>query len=263
MGNDTKICKHCNRELPLNNEYFAIFKRNKDGFATICKSCKREYDKEYRLKNKEKIRIKQRKYSENRKAYCKKWYYENQEYVKAYRERNKDKITEQNKKYWAENKNEQKERISKWRRENAEYIKQYRKINRNRDREQSRKWYNTERGRKLSMTKTNAYRAKKKQLPNSFTAEQWAECLEYFNHSCAYCGEHYEVLEQEHFIPVSKGGEFTKNNIVPSCRSCNASKLNHDFSEWYPKQKFYSSEREMIIKEYLKKVENGDSLSLF
>lgn len=258
----TKVCGRCKKELELNNDNFAIFKRNKDGFASMCKPCKREYDREYRKKNKEKIKVKQQKYSEQRKVYHKKWYKENQEYVKAYREENREKITEQNKKYWAENKEEQKARVDKWRKENAEYIKRYRKVNRDRDREQARKWYNTERGRKLSMTKTNSYRAKKKRLLNDLTVKQWNECLKYFNNTCAYCGEHHEVLEQEHFIPVSKGGPFTKKNIVPACRGCNASKLNQDFFEWYPRQNYYSIERELKILSYLGREVKYDSFQI-
>lgn len=262
MVNVKKICGRCKLELELNNDNFAIFKRSKDGFSSICKPCKREYDKEYREKNKEKIKVKQRKYSEQRKVYYKKWYEENQEHVKAYREANKEKKTEQNKRYWAENKEKEKVRVNKWRKENADYIKQYRIENRERDREQLRKWYNTERGRKISMTRTNVYRAKKKMLLNDFTVEQWDECLKHFNNTCAYCGEHHEVLEQEHFIPVSKGGPFTKENIVPACRNCNASKLNQDFFEWYPKQNYYSIERENKILSYLGREVKYDSFQI-
>ena len=31
-------------------------------------------------------------------------------------------------------------------------------------------------------------------------------------------------LEQEHVIPLSKGGALTLHNIVPACRSCNSKK---------------------------------------
>ena len=73
---------------------------------------------------------------------------------------------------------------------------------------------------------------------------------EYFNNSCAYCGAKCE-LEQEHFIPVTKGGEYTKNNIITACRSCNASKGNRDFDEWYKNKDFYNKDRENKIKQYL------------
>ncbi|PDM38427.1 hypothetical protein CMV37_03515 [Bacillus cereus] len=130
-------------------------------------------------------------------------------------------------------------------------VKEYKKINAERIKEQARKRYNTPEGRKVSVTRTNNYRAKKKQLLNDLTVEQWNECLNYFNHSCAYCGEQHESLEQEHFISVSKGGAFTKTNIVTACRSCNASKYNQDFFEWFKQQEYYSIEREKRILSYL------------
>lgn len=44
---------------------------------------------------------------------------------------------------------------------------------------------------------------------------------------CAYCREEKE-LELEHLIPVSKGGGNDFDNLLFSCRSCNASKGNKD-----------------------------------
>lgn len=35
-----------------------------------------------------------------------------------------------------------------------------------------------------------------------------------------------ETIELDHLIPVSKGGENTADNLVVSCRACNASKWN-------------------------------------
>ena len=43
---------------------------------------------------------------------------------------------------------------------------------------------------------------------------------------CAYCGEHFksELLEMEHVLPESRGGQCTWTNIVSACRHCNAAK---------------------------------------
>lgn len=260
-----KKCCVCKEEIEANAENFAMTKRTKDGFSNVCKPCKREYDKAYRMKNKEKIKKRQREHAEKNKEkiseYQKEWREKNAEHLKAYREKNKYRIQQSNKKYWAENKEYAKQQVNKWRKENAEYIREYRIKNRDRDREQRRKWTRSEQGRKISMTKTNAYRAKKKTLINDFTAEQWSLCLERFGHSCAYCGKHHETLEQEHFVPVSKGGHFTKNNILPACRTCNASKNNHDYFEWYTAQKFFSEERHLKILKYLgKELDNERTL---
>lgn len=57
-----------------------------------------------------------------------------------------------------------------------------------------------------------------------FTAEQWFELLDEFDHACAYCQTRGGSLEREHLTPLARGGRHTKSNIVPSCRSCNAKK---------------------------------------
>jgi uncharacterized Zn-finger protein len=80
---------------------------------------------------------------------------------------------------------------------------------------------------------------------------QWSKARKYFKYKCAYCGKHSENIELEHFKPFIKGGKFTKDNIIPACKSCNSSKRDKDFFEWYPKQPFYSKAREKKILNYL------------
>lgn len=57
-----------------------------------------------------------------------------------------------------------------------------------------------------------------------FTAAQWAAMKDRYGHRCVYCGRKMKRLEQDHIIPLSKGGNHTYSNIVPACRSCNAKK---------------------------------------
>ena len=77
-----------------------------------------------------------------------------------------------------------------------------------------------------------------------------AEIIKEFEYKCAYCGEETD-LEKEHFIPVSKDGDYTIENIIPACRKCNCSKYNSDFFEWYPTYEFYDTDREIHILKYL------------
>ncbi|UYC94539.1 HNH endonuclease [Bacillus thuringiensis] len=95
-------------------------------------------------------------------------------------------------------------------------------------------------------------RAKIRDLDATFTSEEWIECKRYFANRCAYCGESVEKLEQEHFISIENGGPFTKENMLPACKSCNSSKRDRDFYKWYPRQLFYSEQRENTIIKYLK-----------
>jgi 5-methylcytosine-specific restriction endonuclease McrA len=55
------------------------------------------------------------------------------------------------------------------------------------------------------------------------TLKEWQNKLQEYNHSCAFC-QIKENLEQDHIIPLAKGGEHKITNIQPLCRSCNAKK---------------------------------------
>jgi len=90
----------------------------------------------------------------------------------------------------------------------------------------------------------------KRGLETGFTEKDWQECLRFFDKKCAYCG--YDgTLHKEHVIPVSKGVGFTRNNIVPSCPSCNQSKKNLEMQDWYKYTAIYSDERVLRIIEWL------------
>ncbi len=91
--------------------------------------------------------------------------------------------------------------------------------------------------------------------------DEWVQTVTYFGGCCAYCGSALK-LTYDHFIPFSKGGSFTQDNIIPACGSCNSSKNNNDFKEWYAKQPFYSEEREQAILDYIDDLrghENGST----
>lgn len=49
--------------------------------------------------------------------------------------------------------------------------------------------------------------------------------------SCAYCGDQ-GPLQKDCVIPISRGGSYTLENVVPACRSCNASKCNSEVTGW-------------------------------
>jgi len=130
------------------------------------------------------------------------------------------------------------------------YQEEYRKTNKEKLQMYFRQHGKTDKRKKSYIIKTHKQRAFKKYLQATFTIENWEICKTYFNNKCAYCGKETE-LQQEHFIPLSKNGEYTKNNIIPTCAFCNNSKHSKDFFEWYLKQQFYSKERENKILSYL------------
>ena len=43
---------------------------------------------------------------------------------------------------------------------------------------------------------------------------------------CHYCGKKFSpaLLTMDHVIPLARGGESVKNNVVPACKTCNSTK---------------------------------------
>lgn len=95
---------------------------------------------------------------------------------------------------------------------------------------------------------------------HNITNQEWELCKAYFNYECAYCGlpiQEHKVyrngklinmdLHKEH---VDNNGTNGLDNCVPSCRSCNSSKHDLVFNEWYKTRcSGYSEERyEKIVK---------------
>jgi 5-methylcytosine-specific restriction endonuclease McrA len=68
------------------------------------------------------------------------------------------------------------------------------------------------------------YRARRRAGGGSLSIAEWREILAAYAHRCAYCGKVGAPLERDHVLPIARGGKTTKDNIVPSCRSCNARK---------------------------------------
>lgn len=275
-----KKCSKCGVSKYLTSEYYSFEKRNKDGFRNSCKACQKiyreenkqrqiEYGIKYREDNKEKIKIKSEKYRENNREEIKernrKWSQENKEQKKQYYEENKDWLNEQKKQYREENREwllagqrrhyqENKKTIleksriygkgyyKQNKKKIAKYAKEYRRLN-------------PQRG----LMDVQKRRARKKDLPSGLTINQWKLIKKRFNNSCAYCGmreddhikKYGQKLQQEHFIPLIDGGEYTINNIIPACRSCNYSKNSKNFFQWYPETEQYDMQREDHILDFL------------
>lgn len=132
------------------------------------------------------------------------------------------------------------ERLAAWNDKHRDKFRElrrnWRKGNPEKVREIKRRHY---RNNSATVLKSNANRAANKRLlPNGFTELDWDRALNYFNGACAYCGrgvslfDRHKVLHQEHHIPLSKGGGYTSDNIVPACQSCNFSKSDCDPAEW-------------------------------
>lgn len=212
----------------------------------MCKLCRRKRQNRYYDSNKNEINERRReKYYDNPEDYKAK----RQEYVKN----NPDKVKKWTKKYYHKHKEQIKERNRRYNDNNKEYILQ-------RDRE----YY--ERNKTLRVKASREYRknnpdvirrqsqvrmARKKKTLSDLTVEQWIETLNYFDNACSYCGRDDVPLEQEHVIPLYLGGGYTKNNIIPACKSCNSSKDIRLLDDWFPKRSTYTEEKMNKIMEFI------------
>ena len=78
---------------------------------------------------------------------------------------------------------------------------------------------------------------RKRGLPATLTRAEWEQTVVHFDFRCAYCGED-RPLCQDHFIPLSAGGLYSVDNIVPSCGHCNSSKRDKMPEVWCPPETY-------------------------
>lgn len=257
-GEGMKVCSKCGIELSLDN--FHKNKGNKDGMSGSCKGCANERSKAWVKANAKRVKANGKKWYEanleRTKATSRAWYLANTEKHKAtssarYRE-NPERVNTAARIWNKANPEKAKSTSKKWYESNSEWSKAA-----------ARAWYeaNPEQAKATAKAWSNANHEKtrqytqgrkaiKRSLTSSLTVTQWEEIKQHFNNACCYCGEE-KTLHQEHFLALSKGGEYTHNNIVPACKSCNSSKNNNTFFEWYPKYKHYSKKRGKLILDYL------------
>lgn len=103
-------------------------------------------------------------------------------------------------------------------------------------------------------------RSMRNNLESNLSIQDWKETLEFFDNSCSYCGigendcwdKYHKHLAQEHIIPLINGGHFNKNNIIPSCPSCNCSKNTKSLDEFYINRNLFTYERYQKILQFIK-----------
>lgn len=79
-------------------------------------------------------------------------------------------------------------------------------------------------------------------VEHDLTDEQWAQMQKLWG-GCAYCGKQpNETMQRDCVLALSRGGRYTIDNIVPACRSCNASKNNGEVTTWMRRKRFNESE---------------------
>lgn len=262
--------KQCNRKercvhpdgswLPATPEYFGRNQNNPDGLQYWCRHCDRVYKREWRAAHRESTRQSQKQwveehadqYTEIKRESDHRYYFANAERIKARVLR-----------YRIANAEWKRDYDRRWQRENADkkntYSRNWRKRNPDKVREQCRKWrrQNPEKARAITQRRI----AKRRELPSTLTNEQWERCLEYWDYKCCVCRRPvglWHILAEDHWIPQSKGGGYTNDNIVPLCHSrdgsnglgsCNHSKGNKMPLEWLIEE-FGEHEAQRILERF-------------
>lgn len=218
---NTKQCSKCKVFFDMTERFFYRNKKRKDGFQNFCKSCQKEYAKNYHKET-----YGERKLNDNRKS--REYFDKNPEYRKEYYQKNKAKHKEYTKKWYQQNKEKHRQLSNKWRMENKE---QFNII-------------------------VRRYQHKKRSVKFNFTENDWNVALNHFGNKCAYCGKNGK-LQKEHVIPVSKNGPFIPSNVIPACASCNVSKLDKDLDDWFVNQKFFTDVKLRNIRNFLTERREG------
>lgn len=91
-----------------------------------------------------------------------------------------------------------------------------------------------------SRTRAAVYARRRKRrmarVEHDLTDAQW-DALKAAWGGCAYCRKPDPALQKDCALPISVGGRYTLTNVVPACRSCNASKCNTEVTAWLRRKK--------------------------
>lgn len=84
-------------------------------------------------------------------------------------------------------------------------------------------------------------------VEHDLTDDQWSALQSAWG-GCAYCGSDDPHLQKDCMLPISRGGRYTLANVVPACRSCNASKCNAEVTTWMRRKKL--DEQAFLVRQF-------------
>lgn len=82
-------------------------------------------------------------------------------------------------------------------------------------------------------------------VEHDLTDEQW-RALQAAWGCCAYCGVSGRPLQRDCVLPISRGGRYTLDNVVPACGPCNASKCSDEVTAWLRRKRL--DERAFLVR---------------
>jgi 5-methylcytosine-specific restriction endonuclease McrA len=82
-------------------------------------------------------------------------------------------------------------------------------------------------------------------VEHDLTDEQWIALKAAWG-GCAYCGATDKPLQRDCILPISRGGRYTLDNVVPACATCNTSKCNDEVTGWLRRKRL--DERAFLLR---------------
>jgi 5-methylcytosine-specific restriction endonuclease McrA len=102
----------------------------------------------------------------------------------------------------------------------------------------------------VSRTRTAVYARRRKRrmarVTHDLSDEQWMALTSAWG-GCSYCGAIGRPLQRDCVLPISRGGRYTLENVVPACGSCNASKSNDEVTSWMRRKRL--DERTFLLRQ--------------
>ncbi len=83
-------------------------------------------------------------------------------------------------------------------------------------------------------------------VEHDLTPEQWDALVTAWG-GCAYCTTEDGPFQRDCVLPISRGGRYTLDNVVPACRSCNTSKCNDEVTGWMRRKRL--DERTFLVRQ--------------
>ena len=189
---NSKTCTKCRQILTIDN--FSPKPSGQLGFRAECKKCRSNYTREWVAKNKD------RKSASD----------------KAYRAANKEKVAATYKAWQEQNKERIRQSGLRWAKNNPEKARQIKKAWEKRNPDSRR-------------AKLHRYRAKA--ANNEVCLILPKEITKLYKSSCFFCDSN-DRIEADHIIARNRGGRHSIGNLMPLCRSCNASKNDKTIMEF-------------------------------
>lgn len=214
-------CSRCGETKPV--EMFSKG-NNKSGFRSYCKQCA---SVAYYANHEQEKRNRKEYYEKNKD----KWY----EWGKKKRESNPEKVREYMHEYYEKHSDIIRARSKKAYENITEDALEKRRQSYHRRRSQKH-------FKKLRIEQEQRRRDRIDSSASDLTEKEWNRILLLFDGKCAYCGSS-ENITRDHIVPVSKGGGYTRTNIVPCCGSCNSKKHNRDMASWYLNMEYFDFDR--------------------